>query len=83
MEMKRLSFAPSALNALKRYSNEAGRIRAKIDDYKNGKSMPGSLKMLTTGQMRLRIGDFRVIFIETPEVIIIQDIAPRGNIYKD
>jgi len=31
---------------------------------------------------RLRVGDFRVIFIETIDTITILDIGPRGRIYE-
>ena len=32
--------------------------------------------------LRLRVGDFRVIFAENAEEIVILDIGPRGSIYK-
>jgi mRNA interferase RelE/StbE len=31
---------------------------------------------------RLRVGDFRVIFTETIDTLIILDIGPRGGIYE-
>jgi mRNA interferase RelE/StbE len=31
---------------------------------------------------RLRIGDFRVLFTETADSIVIEEIGPRGDIYK-
>jgi mRNA interferase RelE/StbE len=34
------------------------------------------------GSLRLRIGDFRVIFEETETEIVVLDIGPRGGIYE-
>jgi mRNA interferase RelE/StbE len=34
-----------------------------------------------TGNFRLRIGDWRVIFSETGEVIAVIKVAPRGGAY--
>ena len=31
--------------------------------------------------MRLRIGNWRVIYVETPEVVEVLKIAPRGSVY--
>ncbi len=31
---------------------------------------------------RLRIGDFRVIFEESPTQIVVTKIGPRGNVYE-
>jgi mRNA interferase RelE/StbE len=40
------------------------------------------VRRLTTGDLRLRIGDFRVIFRETQTHIDVLDLGPRGGIYE-
>jgi mRNA interferase RelE/StbE len=61
----------------------APRITAKIEQYA---ADPASLANLVTklagrDSMRLRVGDFRVLFRDTPMEIVVLDIGPRGNIY--
>jgi len=58
------------------------RIVEKIEAYANdGTALSNMIKTLTTGDRRLRIGDFRVIFRETETTIDVLDIGPRGSIY--
>jgi mRNA interferase RelE/StbE len=45
-----------------------------------GNVFPGLV--VNDDKLRLRIGDFRVIFSETPETITVLDIGPRGDIYE-
>lgn len=33
--------------------------------------------------MRLRVQDWRIIFLVTEETILIRDIAPRSSVYED
>lgn len=35
-----------------------------------------------TDKYRLRVGEYRVIFMPTGEVLMIEKIGPRGKIYK-
>lgn len=32
--------------------------------------------------LRLRVGNFRVVFTETPDTLTVIKIAPRGSVYK-
>ena len=34
-------------------------------------------------EFRLRVQDWRVIFIRTDDEIVVRDIAPRGSAYED
>jgi mRNA interferase RelE/StbE len=37
--------------------------------------------LVGTDRLRLRLGDFRVIFRETATEVIVLDLGPRGSIY--
>lgn len=46
-------------------------------------SQANNVKVLAgSRRMRLRVGDFRVIFEEDADVIVVLDIGPRGGIYE-
>lgn len=63
----------------------AGLIEEKIEQYAiEPASLANNIKMLkgTEGYLRLRVGDWRVIFSEAGEVIVIVKIAPRGGAYE-
>ncbi len=82
--MKKVIFTKRASNALGKHSNRATLIKTKIKQYA---SDPVSLANQVTGltgsdYMRLRVGDFRVVFLEATEAITIVDLGPRGEIYR-
>jgi mRNA interferase RelE/StbE len=81
--MKTTVFTVTAAHALRRHANREKLIRSKITQYaKNPASQANNVKRLTgVDALRLRVGDFRVIFSETAEKITIIDIGPRGDIY--
>ncbi len=81
--MKKVVFLKSAAAALRKHRNMAPRIREKILAYAED---PESLANLVTelrgsSLKRLRVGDFRVLFEETPTEIIVSKIGPRGSVY--
>ena len=85
MLLKEVAYSPDALKALMRMpSNTARLIRSKVLQYA---SDPGSsannVKALKgmPGLVRLRVGDWRVIFRETGEVVAVTKVAPRGGAY--
>ena len=84
--MKRVSFSKAALRTLGRLpSNVAGLIRLKIDQYASDPtSLANNIKVLRNrdGASRLRVGDWRIIFNESGEVIAVTRIAPRGGAYE-
>lgn len=65
-------------------ANVATRIKSKIEQYaidpaaqaNNVKALKGE-----AGYLRLRVGDWRVIFSEDGAVIAIIRIAPRSSVY--
>lgn len=84
--MKEITYSRAALKVLVRMpANVARTIRAKIEQYA---SDPAALANNVTalksepGYYRLRVGDWRVVFSESGEVIAIIRIAPRGSVYE-
>lgn len=85
MGMKKIAYSKDAIKTLKRMpANTAKLIRSKVEQYaaeparlaNNVKTLKGA-----EGYLRLRVGDWRVIFSETGEIIAIVKIAPRGGAY--
>jgi mRNA interferase RelE/StbE len=65
-------------------ANTARLIRAKVESYAaDPASLANNVKRLKggSGEMRLRIGDWRVIFREEGMVLAIIRIAPRSRAY--
>lgn len=83
--MKQIAYSRDALKTLTRMpANTAKIIRAKIEQYAvEPASLANNVKTLQgmEGVRRLRVGDWRVIFSETGEIIAIIKIAPRGGAY--
>jgi mRNA interferase RelE/StbE len=83
--MRHVSYSRSALKALRRMPKSAavlvlGKIRQYADD-------PSSLannvvKLQGRDGLRLRVGDWRIIFEEDGTVLAILEIGPRGSIYE-
>lgn len=58
---------------------------AKIDAYARdpGSQVTNVKRMKGRGNvLRLRVGDFRVLFIENHDIIEVIGIGPRGSIYE-
>jgi mRNA interferase RelE/StbE len=83
LSVKTISYTRAATRALRKHRNMAPRIMTKVEDYA---ADPASLANVVTeivgkDQLRLRVGDFRVLFRETATEVIVLDIGPRGSIY--
>lgn len=83
--MKRISYSKSALRALSRMpANTAVLIREKVRRYaEEPAALANNVKVLKgePGILRLRVGDWRVLFTEDGEVLDIVRIAVRGGAY--
>lgn len=83
--MKQIAFSKSALKVLLRLpANTAALIRSKIDQYaEDPRTLANNVTALKgeAGVNRLRVGDWRVLFTETGEIIAVIKIAPRGGAY--
>ncbi|MCJ2059994.1 type II toxin-antitoxin system RelE/ParE family toxin [Methylobacterium sp. J-048] len=83
--MRQIAYSKAAIRALMRMPvNTSALIRGKIEQYARD---PASLANNVTalkgepGVLRLRVGDWRVVFTEAGDVIAIIRIAPRGGVY--
>ncbi len=80
--MKTVRYSQDALNALRKHHNRAAAIIAKVTRY--AETGAGDVRLLTGGHgaRRLRVGEFRVLFEETPTEVIVTRVGPRGSIYE-
>ena len=63
---------------------DAVRIRDKIKQYaQNPSELKNQVKKLTNSlYFRLRVGNYRIIFTETGEIMKIEKIGNRGDVYR-
>lgn len=83
MAVKRIVYTRTAVRALRKHRNMAPRIMTKVEAYADSPAALANVVTEMVGQdyMRLRIGDYRVLFRETATEIIVLDLGPRGGIY--
>jgi mRNA interferase RelE/StbE len=81
--VKTVSYTRAAAKALRKHRNMASRIMAKVEAYAENPAGSANVvtEMVGKDYMRLRVGDFRVLFRETATEIRVLDIGPRGGIY--
>ena len=83
--MRTVVYSKGALKVLGRMPvNVVATLRAKLEQYaSNPDSLANNVKALQgePDMLRLRVGDWRVIFSETDESIKVARIAPRGSAY--
>jgi len=82
---KEIAFSKAASRTLRHMpANMARLIVAKLQQYADDPAaLAGNVKMLkgAEGVLRLRVGDWRVLFTEDGTVIAVVRIAPRGSAY--
>ena len=80
--MKAVRYLPAAQRALRKHRNVATRIM-KIDELAARPDAFANLVMPLKGrpERRLRVGDYRVLFIVEGDELLVIDIGPRGDIY--
>jgi mRNA interferase RelE/StbE len=83
--VKRITYSKDAFRTLMRMPRNVARlIRSKIEQYAaNPSSLANNVKSLKgePRYFRLRVGDWRVVFGEDDDEIIVIRIAPRGSAY--
>ena len=83
--MKRVAYSNFAVKTLRRMpANESARVEMKIEEYAtNPASQANNVKKLTGRPgFRLRVGNWRVLFKETDDIIDVVTIGPRGSVYR-
>jgi mRNA interferase RelE/StbE len=80
--MKTVRYTADALNDLRRLRGQAKAIMAKIARY----AETGAGKVTTLvgrdGEKRLRIGDYRAIFEETADTVLVTKVDNRRDVYE-
>lgn len=83
--MKRVFYGKDAQRALRRLPvNVAAVIRKKVDRYaRQPASLANNVKALKgeKGTLRLRVGDWRVLFTEDAKSVVVIRIASCGSAY--
>jgi mRNA interferase RelE/StbE len=82
--VKPVLYTLGALKDLRRYEATAKRVRKALGEYAaDGKAHANNVtRLVGSPAKRLRIGDFRVIFEEDDERILVSKIGPRGGVYE-
>lgn len=82
--MRLISYSPLALKQLERIDRVwAGRIREKIRQYTDDPgSLANQIKALKGSKgLRLRVGDYRIIFTADAKIMFIVKVGHRRDIY--
>jgi mRNA interferase RelE/StbE len=81
--MKQVRYTADAAKALRRHGNMAARIRKALADYAADPAAHANnvRQLVGSPARRLRVGDFRVVFEETGEEVVVTKVGPRGDVY--
>lgn len=83
--MLTIQYSDKAIKFLKKITKkDADKIRAKVKQYANNPDeLKNQVKKLKNSSFyRLRVGDYRVLFNEMGEIMKIEKIGNRGDIYR-
>ena len=83
--MKAISYTRTALKQLRNIDAQAAKlIRAKIEQYAaDPKSLANQVKALKGVEaLRLRVGDYRIIFTEDGILLLVLQVGHRRDIYE-
>ena len=83
--MKPVLYTTEALRNLKRHSTMAARIRRAIEAYAADPTAHANYvtRLVGSSSSRMRVGDYRVIFVETEAALSVVRVGPRGGIYDE
>lgn len=82
--MKTVRYTTVALRALKRHGNVAVRIRRTVGEYAANPAAHANnvTQLVGSSASRMRVGDYRVIFVETETTLTVIKVGPRGGVYE-
>jgi mRNA interferase RelE/StbE len=83
--MRQIAYSKSALRVLRKMpTNEASRIRTKIEQYaRDPLTQANNVKALVgSPYIRLRVGEWRVIMDDHGSVLDVLKVGPRGGVYE-
>ncbi len=83
--MKTVRYTTEALRNLKRHGNMAARIKRAVEDYAADPAAHANnvTPLVGSSASRIRVGDYRVIFVETDAELSIVRVGPRGSAYNE
>jgi mRNA interferase RelE/StbE len=81
--MKTVRYTLEAMQDLKRHGNVANRIRKAVADYAaNPRAHANNVEALKGSvALRMRVGDYRVVFVEDAAGIVVTRVRPRAGVY--
>jgi mRNA interferase RelE/StbE len=81
--VKTVVYGAQVAKSLRRHGNMAARIQKAIAEYAADPIAHANNVTEPVGEQtkRMRVGDFRVIFVETESEITVIKIGPRGSVY--
>lgn len=85
MQVKNIKFTNAAAKQMRALDGSVQtQIRQKLAQYaQNPVSLANQVKRLKgSGALRLRVGDYRVIFTEDGQILLILRVGHRKNVYK-
>lgn len=80
--MKTIRFTEDAANDMARYATVAERIIKTFERYAAG-GKANVVTMKDGSGKRLRVGDYRALFRETADEIVVSKVRPRSKAYDD
>ena len=83
--MKTVRYITEALRNLKRHGNMAARIRRALEEYAADPAAHANnvTRLVRSYANRMRVGDYRVIFVETDTELSVVRVGPRGGVYDE
>ena len=81
--MKTVRYSAQAIANLKRYGNMTARVRKAINEYAADPAAHANnvTRLAGSPASRMRVADYRVIFVETEQELVVTRIGPRGDVY--
>jgi len=81
--MKTVRYSAQAIANLKRYGNMTARVRKAINEYAadSAAHVNNVTRLVGSPASRMRVADYRVIFVETEQELVVTRIGPRGDVY--
>ena len=82
--MKPVIYTADAAKDLKRHGNVATRIRKAIAEYAADPAAHANnvTRLVGSAASRMRVGNFRAVFVETDAMITVTRVGPRGDVYE-
>jgi mRNA interferase RelE/StbE len=81
--VKTVRYTPDAAKSLRRHANMQRRLRRALAEYAADQTVHANAvtQLVGSSAKRMRVGEFRVVFEETDDAIIVTRVGPRGSVY--